>query len=282
MKVLVTGGKGQLGSEVIRQLKERGTECLGADLPDMDLTDAASVMRIVQEYSPDAVIHCAAYTDVDKAESAPEICTAINASGTVNVIRAALSVGAKLVYLSTDYVFSGEGETPWEINDPYGPKNVYGLSKMQGEDAVRSLMTRYFIVRTSWLFARNGRNFVRTMLRLGRDKKELRVVDDQVGSPTYAPDLARVLCELVQTDKYGIYHVRNEGYLSWAEFAGMIMKKAGLACRIIPVSSSEYQTPARRPLNSRLSGTQLARAGIAPLPSVEDALDRCLAEIREV
>ena len=279
MKVLVTGYGGQLGYEVVRLLESREVECRGVDVADFDLTNAESVYRCVQEYAPDVIVHCAAYTDVDKAESQPEICTAVNSSGTMNMARAALRVGAKMVYISTDYVFSGEGKKPFEINDPYGPKNVYGMSKVQGEDAVRSLMTRYFILRTSWVFGKNGKNFVRTMLRLGREKQELRVVCDQVGSPTYAKDLARVICDLIPTEKYGIYHVRNEGYLSWAEFAEMIMKKSGLNCRIIPVPSSEYPTPARRPLNSRLSARSLAKAGIAPMPSVEDALDRYLSEI---
>lgn len=281
MKVLVTGYAGQLGYEVVRLLESRGVECRGVDMGDFNLTDADSVMNYIRDYAPDVIVHCAAYTNVDKAESEPEICAAVNGMGTVHMVRAALSVGAKLVYISTDYVFPGTGETPFEINDPYGPKNVYGVSKVQGEDAVRSLMTRYYILRTSWVFGKNGKNFVRTMLRLGAEKKELRVVCDQIGSPTYAVDLARVICDMIPTEQYGIYHVRNEGYISWADFARMIMEKSGLACRIIPVPSSEYPTPARRPLNSRLSGRQLAEAGFAPMPSVEDALDRYLAELKE-
>jgi len=279
MKVLVTGYAGQLGYEVVRLLESRGVECRGVDVADFDLTDAASVTKYIVEYQPTVVVHCAAYTNVDKAESQPEICTAVNGTGTVNIVRAAQLVGAKLVYISTDYVFSGAGDQPFEVDDPYGPRNVYGMSKVQGEDAVRSLMTRYFILRTSWVFGKNGKNFVRTMRRLGREKKELRVVCDQIGSPTYAKDLARVICDLIPTSKYGIYHVRNEGYLSWADFAEMIMKKSGLSCRIIPVPSSEYPTPARRPLNSRLSAESLAQAGIAPMPTVEDALERYLVEL---
>ena len=281
MKVLVTGYAGQLGYEVVRLLESRGVECRGVDVADFDLTDAASVTKYIVEYQPTVVVHCAAYTNVDKAESQPEICTAVNGTGTVNIVRAAQRVGAKLVYISTDYVFSGAGDQPFEVDDPYGPRNVYGMSKVQGENAVRSLMTRYFILRTSWVFGKNGKNFVRTMRRLGREKKELRVVCDQIGSPTYAKDLARVICDLIPTSKYGIYHVRNEGYLSWADFAEMIMKKSGLDCRIIPVPSSEYPTPARRPLNSRLSARSLSRTGIAPMPSVENALDRYLEELSE-
>ncbi len=281
MKVLVTGYAGQLGYEVVRLLESRGIPCKGVDQADFNLTDAGAVLDYVQQYAPDVIVHCAAYTNVDKAETEPEICAAVNGMGTLYMVRAALSVGAKMVYISTDYVFPGTGDQPYGIDDPYGPKNVYGVSKVQGEDAVRSLMTRYYILRTSWVFGKNGRNFVRTMLRLGAEKKELRVVADQIGSPTYAKDLARVICDMIPTEKYGIYHVRNEGFISWADFAKMIMEKSGLSCRIIPVSSSEYVTLAKRPLNSRLSGDRLQAAGFAPMPPVSDALDRYLAELRD-
>ena len=281
MKVLVTGYAGQLGWDTVRLLQARGIECRGVDMQDFDLTDGEAVKAYVQSYRPTAIVHCAAYTNVDKAESQPEICAAVNGMGTVNIVRAALSVGAKVVFISTDYVFPGTGDQPWKVNDDYGPRNVYGMSKVQGEDAVRSLMTRYFILRTSWVFGKNGHNFVRTMLRLGKEKNEIRVVDDQVGSPTYTKDLARVICDLLPTDKYGIYHVRNEGFMSWCDFAKMIMQKAGLPCRVLPVASSEYPTPARRPLNSRLDGSRLAAAGIEPMPTVEDALDRYLEEIKD-
>ena len=281
MKVLVTGYAGQLGWDTVRLLEARGIECRGVDAEDFDLTDAQAVRNYVQAYRPTAIVHCAAYTNVDKAESQPEICAAVNGMGTVNLVRAALSVGAKVVFISTDYVFPGTGNTPWQINDPYGPVNVYGMSKVQGEDAVRSLMTRFFILRTSWVYGKNGHNFVRTMLRLGKEKKEIRVVNDQVGSPTYTKDLARVICDMLPTEKYGIYHVRNEGYLSWYEFAKMIMDKAGLPCQVLPVPSSEYPAPARRPLNSRLDGSKLAEAGFEPMPAVENALDRYLKELRE-
>ena len=280
MKVLVTGYAGQLGYEVVRILENRGIPCRGVDMADFDLTNAVQVLEYVQAYAPDVVVHCAAYTNVDKAETEPEVCAAVNGMGTLHMVRAALSVGAKMVYISTDYVFPGTGETPFEVDDPYGPKNVYGVSKVQGEDAVRSLMTRYFILRTSWVFGKNGKNFVRTMRRLGAEKKELSVVCDQIGSPTYAKDLARVICDMIPTEKYGIYHVRNEGFISWADFARMIMEKSGLPCRIIPVPSSEYPTLAKRPLNSRLSGAKLAEAGFDPMPSVESALDRYLVELR--
>ena len=279
MKVLVTGCAGQLGYDTLRQLEARGIECRGVDTRDFDLTDAPAVKAYVQAYRPAAIVHCAAYTDVDRAESQPEVCAAVNGMGTLNLVRAALSVDAKMVFISTDYVFPGTGDQPWKVNDPYGPRNVYGMSKVQGEDAVRSLMTRFFILRTSWAYGKNGRNFVRTMIRLGKEKKEIRVVDDQIGSPTYTRDLARVICDMLPTEKYGIYHVRNEGFLSWAEFARMIMEARHLPCRIIPVTTAEYSAPARRPLNSRLSGEKLAAAGFGPMPTVQDALARYLEEL---
>ena len=281
MKVLVTGYGGQLGYDVVRQLEMRGIEGRGVDVGDFDLTDGEAVKAYVTDYAPDVIVHCAAYTAVDKAESEPEVCAKVNGVGTMNMVRAALAVGAKLVYISTDYVFSGDGDQPFEVDEPYQPRNVYGLSKVQGEMAVRSLMTRFFILRTSWVFGKNGKNFVRTMLRLGAEKPQLSVVCDQIGSPTYTRDLARVICDLVPTEKYGIYHVRNEGYVSWAEFAQMIMRRAGLPCQILPVPTSEYPTPARRPLNSRMSAKALADAGIQPMPSVASALDRFLRELRD-
>jgi len=280
MKVLVTGVAGQLGHDVVELLESREIPCRGVDLADFDLTDGAAVKAWVQDYAPDVIVHCAAYTNVDRAESEPEICAAVNGMGTMNMVRAALSVNAKMVYISTDYVFPGTGEKPWEPEDEYGPQNVYGMSKVQGENAVRSLMTRFFILRTSWVFGLNGRNFVRTMLRLGAEKPEVRVVADQIGSPTYTRDLAALIVDMIGTEKYGIYHTRNEGFVSWADFARMIMEKAGLPCRVIPVPTSEYPTAARRPLNSRLDSGRLAAAGIRPMPSVEDALDRYLAELK--
>lgn len=279
MKVLVTGYNGQLGWEVVRLLEERGVPCRGVDVQDFDLTDGEAVKNYVRDYAPDVIVHCAAYTAVDRAESEPEICAAVNGDGTMNMVRAALSVDAKLVYISTDYVFSGEGETPWKEEDPYDPKNVYGLSKVQGEIAVRSLMQKYFLLRVSWLYGIHGKNFVRTMLRLGKEKKEIRVVDDQIGSPTYAVDVARVICDLISTEKYGIYHVVNDGYMSWAQFTRLILAGAGLNCRVVPIPSSEYPTPARRPLNSRMDTSKLRKSGVHPMPTVENALGRYLQEL---
>ena len=279
MKVLVTGVKGQLGFDVMKRLAALNIEARGVDYTDCDLTDGPSVMALVRGEAPDAIIHCAAYTAVDRAETEPEQCAAVNGMGTLNLVRAALAVDAKLLYVSTDYVFSGEGDTPVDTGASYQPRNVYGLTKAQGEEAVRSLMNRSFIVRTSWVFGAHGDNFVKTMLRLGADHSEVSVVGDQIGSPTYTVDLARLLCDMVQTNRYGIYHATNEGYCSWASFAAEIMRQAGLRCTVRAIPTSEYPTLARRPANSRLSKASLDQAGFARLPQWEDALSRCLAEL---
>ena len=279
MKVLVTGAKGQLGWDVLRVLAARGIDGRGVDVEDFDLTDGAAVKAYVEAYGPDVIVHCAAYTAVDRAESEPEVCARVNGDGTMNVVRAALAVGAKLVFISTDYVFSGDGQEPWTEDAPYNPRNVYGLSKVQGEIAVRSLMKRYFLIRTSWVYGIHGKNFVRTMLRLGQEKPEIRVVDDQIGSPTYSLDLARIICDMIPTEKYGIYHVCNEGFMSWADFARLILAGQSAWCQVVPVPTSEYETPARRPLNSRMSTRKMKEAGFGPMPTVEDALGRYLQEL---
>lgn len=281
MKVLVTGVKGQLGYDVMKRLADLHVEARGVDYTDCDLTDGDAVMKLVRGEAPDTIIHCAAYTAVDRAETEPEKCAAVNGIGTLNLVRAALAVDAKLLYISTDYVFSGEGDTPFETGDPYHPRNVYGLTKAQGEEAVRSLMTRYFIVRTAWVFGLNGSNFVKTMLRRGAESSEVSVVGDQIGSPTYTVDLARLVCDMVQTNRYGIYHATNEGYCSWASFAAEIMRQAGLRCTVRSVATGEYPTLARRPANSRLSKACLDQAGFARLPRWEDALARYLNELEQ-
>lgn len=280
MKVLVTGVGGQLGYDVCKELDRLGIENKGVDVQDFDLTDGAAVMAAVQTYMPDAIIHCAAYTNVEKAESVPEVCADVNGMGTLNMVRAALAVNAKLMYISTDYVFEGTGDTPYEVNAPHRPQSVYGLTKDQGEEAVTSLMQRYFIVRISWVFGVHGNNFVRTMLRLGSERKELNVVDDQIGSPTYTADLAVLLCSMIRTDKYGAYHATNEGYCSWAEFAQAIMDEAGLKCVVHPIPTSAYPTAAKRPLNSRMSKRSLDLAGFQRLPSWQDALHRYVEELK--
>ena len=281
MRVLVTGVKGQLGYEVCRELTVRGIENRGVDIDDFDLTDEKAVMEAISAYRPDAVVHCAAYTAVDRAEENEDVCRAVNVDGTRFVARACRAVNAKMVYFSTDYVFPGTGEDFYEVDSPKGPQSVYGRTKLEGEEAVRETLEKYFILRISWVFGINGGNFVRTMLRLSNDHDTLRVVCDQIGSPTYAYDLAPLICDLLATEKYGTYHATNEGVCSWAEFAEAIMKAADRPTRIIPVTTEEYGAKAARPLNSRMSKKSLDEAGFARLPSWQDALRRYLAELRE-
>ena len=281
MRVLVTGVKGQLGYEVCRELTVRGIENRGVDIDDFDLTDEKAVMEAISAYRPDAVVHCAAYTAVDRAEENEDVCRAVNVDGTRFVARACRAVDAEMVYFSTDYVFPGTGEDFYEVDSPKGPQSVYGRTKLEGEEAVRETLEKYFILRISWVFGINGNNFVRTMLRLSNDHDTLRVVNDQIGSPTYAHDLAPLICDLLATEKYGTYHATNEGVCSWAEFAETIMKAADRPTRIIPVTTEEYGAKAARPLNSRMSKKSLDEAGFARLPSWQDALRRYLAELRE-
>ena len=280
MKVLVTGVMGQLGFDVVQHLAEMGIEHRGVDREDFDLGDAEAVMQAVKEYAPTVIVHCAAYTAVDKAESDMETCFRVNAQGTANLVRAAMSVDAAMVYISTDYVFGGEGENAFDVDDPKNPKNIYGLSKFQGELAVCHQMTKYFIVRTSWVYGVHGNNFVKTMIRLGTARREVNVVCDQIGSPTYSWDLAGLICRMIRTRKYGIYHATNEGYCSWAEFAAAIMDKAHLNCRVNPIPTSEYPVPAHRPSNSRLSKKSLDASGFSRLPAWQDALDRYLEALK--
>ncbi len=280
MKILVTGANGQLGRDLVKRLHQLNVPCIPADVELFDITDAKAVADAVTAIAPDAIIHCAAYTAVDKAETEPANCCRINAVGTLNLVRAAVSVGAKLCYISTDYVFPGTGDRPWAVNDRPGPLNIYGMSKLQGEEAVRSLMRRCFIVRTSWVYGLGGKNFVRTMLRLGRERASVRVVNDQIGSPTYTVDLAEFLCSLIATEKYGVYHATNEGFCSWAEFTQRIFALSGLPCRVEGIPTSEYPTLARRPLNSRMGKEAIDRAGLQRLPAWEDALARFLDELR--
>ena len=281
MRVLVTGVKGQLGYEVCRELTVRGIENRGVDIDDFDLTDEKAVMEAISAYRPDAVVHCAAYTAVDRAEENEDVCRAVNVDGTRFVARACRAVNAKMVYFSTDYVFPGTGEDFYEVDSPKGPQSVYGRTKLEGEEAVRETLEKYFILRISWVFGINGNIFVRTMLRLSNDHDTLRVVNDQIGSPTYAHDLAPLICDMLATEKYGTYHATNEGVCSWAEFAETIMKAADRPTRIIPVTTEEYGAKAARPRNSRMSKKSLDEAGFARLPSWQDALRRYLAELRE-
>ncbi|MEG0758224.1 MAG: dTDP-4-dehydrorhamnose reductase [Raoultibacter sp.] len=281
MRVLVTGVKGQLGYDVCKRLDALHIENKGVDLEDFDLTCREQVDAYLDEYRPDAVVHCAAYTAVDAAESNETLCMAVNAEGTRNVARACNRLHAKIVYPSTDYVFEGSGNTPFETDSRTAPQNVYGRSKLAGELAVAEMTDRYFIVRISWVFGVNGKNFVKTMLRLGAEKESLTVVDDQVGSPTYTVDLSVLICDMLQTERYGVYHATNEGMCSWWEFAQSIMRIAQLPCRVMPVSSAEYPSTAKRPLNSRMSKRSLDEAGFVRLPSWENALRRYLNVLKE-
>ena len=275
MKILVTGATGQLGYEVCKVLRERGVEYKGVCSADFSIVDAAAVDAYVREYRPDAVIHCAAYTAVDEAEGHREQCFAVNEMGTRNIARACRALDAKMLYISTDYVFSGRGSRPYEVDDQVQPQNVYGASKLAGEFAVKENLTRYFIVRTSWLFGR-GNNFIVNILHRAQENKSITVVADQVGAPTYAADLAKLLCDMVESDRYGIYHAANEGSCSRYELAREIVCQAWLNVQIRPCATKEYSLPAVRPLNSRLSKESLDVAGFARLPSWQDALWRFL------
>lgn len=276
MKILVTGVRGQLGYDVCKALDARGIENRGVDTGSFDIADAAAARCHIAGYAPDAVIHCAAWTAVDRAEDAPDRARAVNTQGTRNVAAACRDIGAKMLYISTDYVFPGIGEGFYEPDDPTGPLNVYGRTKLEGELAVRELLDHYFIVRSSWVFGRHGNNFVKAMLRLAESRREISVVSDQIGSPTYTADLAPLLCDMVMTEKYGVYHATNEGVCSWAEFAQEIFRLGGKAVTVVPVSTSEYPTRAVRPLNSRMSKTKLNAMGFQRLPDWHDALKRYL------
>lgn len=280
MKVLVTGVKGQLGHDVVNELEGRGIEAIGTDIQEMDITDAASVERVIKMAAPDAVIHCAAYTAVDAAEENEEICRRINAEGTQNIATVCKELDIKMIYISTDYVFSGQGERPWEPDDERDPQSVYGQTKYEGELAVQNTLEKYFIVRIAWVFGINGKNFVKTMLNLSKNHDRITVVNDQFGSPTYTFDLARLLVDMVQTEKYGVYHATNEGICSWYEFACAIFEEAGVQIEVAPVSTAEYGAKAARPANSRMSKEKLSENGFERLPEWRDALRRYLKKYR--
>lgn len=279
MKVLVTGVKGQLGYDVVNELKKRGHEAVGVDIEEMDITDEESVNRVIREAAPDAVIHCAAYTAVDAAEDNVELCRAVNARGTGNIARVCKALDIPMMYISTDYVFNGQGTRPWEPDDQREPLNIYGQTKYEGELEVEENLKKYFIVRIAWVFGVNGKNFIKTMLNLGKTRDKLSVVADQVGSPTYTFDLARLLVDMIETDKYGRYHATNEGLCSWYEFACEIFKQAGMNVTVEPVTSDQFPVKAKRPMNSRISKDKLIENGFQPLPSWQDALRRYLTEI---
>lgn len=284
MKVLVTGVKGQLGYDVVKELTKRNHEAVGVDVEDMDITDFSAVEKVLTAVKPDAVIHCAAWTAVDAAEDNADKVMKINVDGTANIAKVCKAIDAKMVYISTDYVFDGTGEAPWDPDcKDYAPQNVYGISKLGGEKAVAEILSKYFIVRIAWVFGKNGNNFIKTMLRLSETHDTLRVVDDQIGTPTYTYDLSRLLVDMIETEKYGYYHATNEGgYISWAEFASEIFKRAKKSTKVIPVTTAEYGlSKAKRPFNSRLDKSKLTLNGFERLPLWQDALKRYLEELGE-
>lgn len=300
MKVFVTGVGGQLGHDVMNELHKRGHEGIGSDIApqysgaqdgsavttmpytQLDITDASAVSRVLREVKPDAVVHCAAWTAVDAAEDAenqPKV-RAINAEGTANIAEVCKELDCKMVYISTDYVFNGQGETPWQPDcKDYAPLNFYGQTKLEGELAVSSRLEKYFIVRIAWVFGLNGKNFIKTMLKLGETHDTLRVVNDQIGTPTYTLDLSRLLVDMIETDKYGYYHATNEGgYISWYDFACAIFKTAGMHVNVLPVTTAEYgESKAKRPFNSRLDKSKLKENGFQPLPDWRNALERYIS-----
>lgn len=287
MKILVTGANGQLGWDMILELKKRGHEPIAADIQDsfeqeceyikLDITDGKAVHDAILKAKSDAVVHCAAWTAVDAAEdeeNKPKV-YAINVLGTKYIAEACKEIGCKMIYISTDYVFSGEGTEPWEPDcEDFAPLNYYGETKLQGEFAVKNVLEKYYIVRTSWVFGSHGNNFVKTMLKLSETHKEVRVINDQIGTPTYTPDLARLLVDMCETDKYGIYHATNEGgYISWAEFAEEIFRQAGKDTKVIPVTTEEYgQSKAKRPFNSRLDKINFKDNGFDVLRNWKETL----------
>lgn len=304
MKVFVTGVAGQLGHDVMNELSKRGYEGVGTDLApeysgvqdnspvtkmpyvSLDITDASAVQATIKEVNPDVIIHCAAWTAVDMAEDDDKVekVRAINAGGTQNIANVAKELDAKMVYISTDYVFDGQGEKPWEPDcKDYKPLNVYGQTKLEGELAVANTIEKYFIVRIAWVFGLNGKNFIKTMLNVGKTHDTVKVVNDQIGTPTYTYDLARLLVDMVETDKYGYYHATNEGgYISWYDFTKEIYRQAGLDTKVLPVTTAEYGlSKAARPFNSRLDKSKLVENGFTPLPTWQDALSRYLKEIKE-
>ena len=285
MKVLVTGVKGQLGYDVANELTNRGHEAIGVDIAEMDITDKVSADTVISRVHPEAVIHCAAWTTVDAAEDEENIpkVRAVNVMGTQYIADACKKIDAKMMYISTDYVFDGQGTTPWQPDcKDYKPLNVYGQTKLEGEFAVANTLDKYFIVRIAWVFGVNGKNFIKTMLNVGKTHDTVRVVNDQIGTPTYTYDLARLLVDMIETDKYGYYHATNEGgYISWYDFTKAIYRQAGYTTKVVPVTTAEYGlSKAARPFNSRLDKSKLVENGFKLLPAWQDALARYLKEIK--
>ena len=301
MSIFVTGVGGQLGHDVMNELAKRNIDGVGSDIQEtysgtqdgtavvgmpyvrLDITDAAEVREVLMKTRPEAVIHCAAWTAVDKAEECPEACRKVNAGGTENIAAVCEELDIPMMYFSTDYVFDGEGERPWQVDDERNPLDVYGATKAEGELSVIRHVKRFFILRIAWVFGVNGKNFVRTMLNLSKTHDSLKVVSDQIGTPTYTLDLARLVVDMIGTDKYGIYHVTNEGeYISWCDFTRAIFEEAGIThVTVTPVTSKEYGAAAKRPYNSRMDRSRIREMGFEPLPDWRDALRRYLAVLKE-
>ena len=278
MRVLVTGVKGQLGYDVMKELAKRGYEGVGVDVEEMDITDPVAVDKVIKESNVDKVVHCAAWTAVDLAEEKEDICRKVNANGTENIAKVCKELDIPMIYFSTDYVFDGQGTRPWEPDDSVvKPLNVYGQTKYEGEQAVEKYLDKYYIVRIAWVFGVNGKNFIKTMLNLGKTRDTLTVVSDQIGTPTYTYDLAKLVVDMCEKEEYGKYHVTNEGgYISWADFAKEIFAQAGMNVNVIPVTTAEYGAKAVRPYNSRLEKSKLTEHGFDRLPTWQDALARYL------
>ena len=282
MKVLVTGVKGQLGYDVVKELKKRGYTAVGVDVEEMDITDEVAVDRVITHAMVDAVVHCAAYTAVDAAEDNVGVCNKINIEGTKNIAKTCKKLDIKMIYISTDYVFDGQGTRPWEPDDKVTePLNAYGMSKYLGEQEVQKYLEKYYIVRIAWVFGINGKNFVKTMLRVGGENGKVSVVNDQFGSPTYTEDLSILLVDMLETNAYGIYHATNEGYCSWYDFACEIFKQADMDVAVTPVSSNEFPAKAKRPSNSRMNKDKLVNNGFKKLPTWKDATARYVKLLME-
>ena len=279
MKILVTGARGQLGTDLSRELATRGHAVIAADVEEMDITDAGAVQRFFEATQPEAVIHCAAYTATDKAEDEPDVCHRVNAVGTRNLAQACRDKNLKMLYISTDYVFDGKGEIPFRTDDKAAPLSVYGKTKYEGECAVRELVEKFFVVRISWVFGVWGKNFVRTMLRIGAQNGKVSAVNDQIGSPTYTRDLSPLLADMIVSDRYGTYHATNEGLCSWYEFACEIFRQADMQVEVTPVDSDHFPAKIKRPANSRMDKSDLEKNGFSRLPTWQDALSRYLKEI---
>ncbi len=280
MKLLVTGFKGQLGYDVVNEATSRGIEAVGVDIDEMDITNASQVEEVITKGNYDAVVHCAAWTAVDKAEEMVDVVRKVNAEGTQNIVNVCEKLDIPVMYFSTDYVFDGQGSIPWKEYDERNPLNVYGQTKYEGELAVEAY-PKHFIIRISWVFGKNGNNFIKTMLRLGKERGAVSVVDDQVGMVTYTYDLARLVVDMIQTKEYGTYHATNSGdYISWYDFAKEIFKQAGMDVPVTPVDSDAFPVQAKRPKNSRMEQTELDTHGFTRLPDWKDALSRYLKELQ--